>query len=62
MISLRSGFVLDDVQEDYDVVDDVPSQKPVGRAFQPGADGSKDIVIRKSFPESFIFDGDLNLG
>lgn len=61
MISLRSGFVLDDVQEDYDA-DDAPSQKPAGRAFQPGADGSKDVVIRKSFPESFIFDGDLNLG
>lgn len=64
-ISLRSG-VFDDEEEaeeedliGFDAVEE--SAPAVGRSFG-GSVTKKKITVRKSFPESWIFDGDLKLG
>lgn len=57
LVNLRSGIF----EEDGDFSDDEESSPAAGRSF--GRSYSKnEITIRKSFPESWIFDGDLKLG
>lgn len=59
LISLRSGLSdYDDEQEESDVDS---YKESAGRAFQPSNEG-QNVMIRKSFPEAWIFDGNLNLG
>jgi acetoin utilization deacetylase AcuC-like enzyme len=60
-ISLRSGVdnEEDEIFQDAEGEDESASQ--MGRSFS-GTDSKEEIVVRKSFPESWIFDGDLALG
>lgn len=58
-IALRSGFDEEDVYTDAE--SDDSSSRSVGRSYGGGNNANK-VVVRKDFPETWTFDGNLNLG